>query len=192
MRSADAGSSAREVTRSRIRRSSRWWARNTTRSRVVASAQCRSSNTSSTGVDAARSVSRASVSSNTCTCEPALPAFDPQRVPERTQGLDDRLERQLRADEIDRATEQDVELRAGTPRELGCEPGLADAGFSSDKHGRTTPGSRRLERTLQFTVVGAVRRTPRSCETPFRPVSPRGLGRGSQRAKSTYACRGHE
>ena len=79
------------------------------------------------------------------------PGIDPARIPERTHGLDDRLIRQLRADEIDRATEQDVESRvAGTPRELGREPGLADAGFSSDEHGRTTPGSRRIERTLQF------------------------------------------
>ena len=106
--------------------------------------------------------------------------IDLPRVPERTQGLDDRLIRQLRADEIDRATEQDVESRvAGTPPELGREPGLTDAGFSSDEHGRTTPGSRHIERALEFPELTCpsdehlARASHHS-----RPVSPSPLQRG--------------
>ena len=125
-------------------------------------------------MDAARSVSRASVSSNTFSCEPGPPGIDLPRFPERTQGLDERLIRQLRADEIDRATEQDVESRvAGTTPELGREPGLPDAGFSSDEHGRTTPGSCRIKRALEFPELT---RPPDEHLAPAshhsRPVSP--------------------
>ena len=79
-------------------------------------------------MDVARSVSRASVSSNTFSCEPALPdLFDLRRFPERTQGLDERLIGQLRADEIDRATEQNVESGVAEPHspELGRQPGTS-------------------------------------------------------------------
>ena len=120
------------------------------RSSVEVSAQCRSSSTSSTGAAAARSVSSASVSSKTCSCEPALPV-DLPRLPERTKGLEERLIRQLRADEIDRAPEQDLEPGgAGTSRELGGEPALADARFAGDEDGRTASGSRRIDRALEL------------------------------------------
>ena len=114
------------------------------------SAQCRSSSTSSTGAAAARSVSSASVSSNTRSCEPAA-ARRPPRLSERTQRLDERLVRQLRADEIDRAPEQDLEPRvAGAARELGREPGLADARLAGDEDGRAAPRLRRVERALEL------------------------------------------
>ena len=92
---------------------------------------------------AARSVSRTSVSSNTFNCEPTRRASTLPRVPERTQRLDERLIRQFRADEIDRATEQDVKSRAAYASQLGEQAqGLTDAGISSDEHGRTISRSR--------------------------------------------------
>ena len=117
----------------------------------MASAQCRSSSTSSTGVDRCTLAEQGERLLEHLQLRARPPGIDLQRVPERAQRLDDRLIRQLRADEIDRATEQDVEARAaGTHRELGGEPGLPDAGFSSDEHGRAGPGPRRVERALEF------------------------------------------
>lgn len=53
--------------------------------------------------------------------------IDPPKLPERTQGLDERMVGQLRAHQIDRAPEQDLEpCVASACRELGREPGLAD------------------------------------------------------------------
>ena len=53
------------------------------------------------------------------------------RIPQRTQGLDERLVRQVRADEIDGSSDEDVEASIACPaRELGREPCLADARFS--------------------------------------------------------------
>ena len=76
----------------------------------------------------------------------AGPLVDLPQLPERTQGLDERLVRQLRADEIDRAPEEDLEPRvAGTSRELGREPGLADARLPGDEDGRTASGLRRID-----------------------------------------------
>ena len=68
-------------------------------------------------------------------------------LPERAQSLNERLEGQLRADQIDRAPEQDLEPRvAGSLAEFRHEPGLADARFAGDEDGRTVSGARRIER----------------------------------------------
>ena len=171
IRPADAGSSARQVASSRTGRSWRLCARKTTRSSVEVSAQCRSSSTSSTGAAAARSVSSASVSSNTRSCEPpSAPARQGSPADER---LGERLVRQLRADQIDRAADEDLEPGArGTSRELGREPGLADARLSGDQDGRTVARPRRLERALKLPELACAsdehlaRREP-----PFRQVS---------------------
>ena len=73
---------------------------------------------------------------------------------ERTQRVDERLVGQLRADEIDRATEQDVDPGVtGTSRELGGEPRLADARFSGDEHGRTGPCPGSGERALELSEL---------------------------------------
>src|SRR6476646_5175608 len=131
--------------------SSTLWLTKTTRSRVEVSAQCRSSSTSRTGAAAARSASSASVSSNTCSCEPAVWRAE---LAERTQRFDERLVRQLRADEIDRAPEQDVEPRvAGPIPELGREAGLADPCVPGEEDGRpaSVPGS--CERALQLSEL---------------------------------------
>ena len=70
---------------------------------------------------------------------------------ERAQRLDERLVRQLRADEIDRAAEEDLEPGvAGASRELGREPGLADARLPGDEDGRTRPRPRCVERALEL------------------------------------------
>ena len=72
--------------------------------------------------DRARSESSASVDSNTCNCEPASSAG----VPERTQRVDERLERQLHADEVDRPADQHLEARGrgrarrARPRAASC------------------------------------------------------------------------
>jgi hypothetical protein len=58
---------------------------------------------------------------------------DPRKRSERTQGLHERLVRQLGADQIDRAAEEDLEPRlAGACRQLGRQPGLADARLPGD------------------------------------------------------------
>ena len=79
-----------------------------------------------------------------------LPVRRP-RVAERAQGLHERLVGQLRANEIDRVSEQDLEpCVAGACRELGRDPGLADARFSGDEGGRAAPNARRSERALEL------------------------------------------
>ena len=76
---------------------------------------------------------------------------DLPRLSERTQGLDERLVRQLRADEIDRAPEEHLEPGvAGAARELGREPRLADARLSGDEDGRAASRLRRGERALEL------------------------------------------
>jgi hypothetical protein len=121
------------------------------RSSVDVSAQCRSSSTSSTGAAAARSVSSARVFSKTCSCEPVLDSSTCRGSPQRTKGLEERLIRQLYADEIDRAPEQDLEPGgACTSRELRREPALADARFPGYEDGRTASGSRRIDSALEL------------------------------------------
>jgi hypothetical protein len=79
------------------------------------------------------------------------PLLDRPRLPERTQRLDERLIRQFRADEVDRATEEDVEPRvAGSCSKLGREARLADARFSSEEDGCAAPRPRRVERAVEF------------------------------------------
>jgi hypothetical protein len=69
---------------------------------------------------------------------------------ERAQRLQERLVRQLRADQVDRPSEQDLEPGvAGSCRQLGREPGLADARLAGDEHGRAPVGPRRLEGALE-------------------------------------------
>jgi hypothetical protein len=82
----------------------------------------------------------------------ARPRFvDLRRLPEGTKGLEERLKRQLHADEIDRAPEQDFEPGgAGPSRELGRQPALADTCFAGDEHGRTADGSRCVDGTLEL------------------------------------------
>jgi len=76
---------------------------------------------------------------------------DLTRLPDRTQGLDERLIRQIRTDKINRLPDEDLEPRvAGTPRDLGHEPGLPDARFPGDEDGRTAARPGRVERALEF------------------------------------------
>ena len=73
------------------------------------------------------------------------------RLPERTKGIEEGLIRQLCADEVDRAPEQDLEPGfAGTSRELGRESALADAGFPGDEDRRTASGSGRIDSALEL------------------------------------------
>jgi hypothetical protein len=70
---------------------------------------------------------------------------------ERAQDLDERLVRQLRADEVDRAPEEDLEsCVAGARRQLGRKPGLADARLPGDEDGRAAPCLRRAEGALEL------------------------------------------
>ena len=92
------------------------------------------------------------------------------------QRLDERLVRQLRADEIDRAPEQDLEPgAAGTSGELGGEPGLADARLSGDENGRTLPRPRCVERALEL---------PEFVCAPDEHLARAGLHLGQYRAAS--------
>ena len=70
---------------------------------------------------------------------------------ERTQRLDERLIRQLRADEIDRAADEHLQFRgAGACRELGREPGLADARLAGDEDGGASPRLRGRQGALEL------------------------------------------
>ena len=82
----------------------------------------------------------------------ARPRFvDLPRLPERTKGLEERLIRQLYADEIDRTPEQDLEPGgAGTSRELGRESTLADARFPGDEDDRSASSLRRIDSALEL------------------------------------------
>ena len=122
---------------------------------------------------------------------------DLPRLPERTQGLDERLVRQLCADEIDRAPEQDLEPGgAGASRELGREPGLADARFSGDEDGRTAPGPRRGERALELPEL-AYASDEDVARASLHPASiahshPQLVGRRKDPTYRRYATRGQK
>ena len=76
---------------------------------------------------------------------------DLREAPERAQGLDERLVRQLGADQVDRAPEQDLEPRpAGARRQLRRQPGLADARLPGDQDGRPAARPRRVEGAPQL------------------------------------------
>ena len=82
---------------------------------------------------------------------PSRRVVDPARIAERPQGIHERLERELRADKIDGAPDEDLEPSVtGTSRQLCCEPTLADSCISGEDDGRTAPslscGERALER----------------------------------------------
>ena len=75
----------------------------------------------------------------------------PPGLPERAERLRERQVRQLRADQIDRAANEDLEPgAAGTPGDLRGEPGLADTRLSRDQDGRTRPRPRSLEHALKL------------------------------------------
>jgi hypothetical protein len=79
---------------------------------------------------------------------------DLPRSPERTQSLGERLVRQLDTDEIDGPPEEHLEPGvAGTTRELGAEPRLADARFPGNEDGRTASLLRRGKRALELTEL---------------------------------------
>ena len=103
--------------------------------------------------------------------------IDPPELSERMQGLDERLVGQLRAHQIDRAPEQDLEpCVAGACRELGREPGLADARFSSDQDGRTAPRPRRVQRAIEL---------PELTYAPDESLTRASLHSGQYRADNT-------
>ena len=106
-----------------------------------------------------------------------------RRLSERTQRLDERLVRQLRADEIDRAPEQDLEPGvAGAPRELGREPGLADARLAGDEDGRAAPRLRRVERALELLELAcASDERRRSREPPSGQYRAAASGEGARK-----------
>ena len=75
----------------------------------------------------------------------------PGRFPHSTQRLDKGLERQLRADEIDRAPEQHFEVvLARAARELLRKPRLSDASFPCDEDRCPRAHPNRLERQLEL------------------------------------------
>ena len=79
------------------------------------------------------------------------PRVDRSELGERAQGFHERLVRQVRADEVDRAPEPDVEPCVASARpELGSEPGLADARFSGDEDGRASSGPCLVERASEL------------------------------------------
>ena len=70
---------------------------------------------------------------------------------ERTERFDERLVRQLGADEIDRAADPDGESAvASARRDLGGEPRLADARLTRDEHSPAAPRLRRVEHALEL------------------------------------------
>jgi len=75
------------------------------------------------------------------------PPVDLPKLSERTQGLEERLVRQFRADEIDRAPEEDLEAGvAGAPGEFGHQARFPDAGLTGDEDSRPVPQPRRVDR----------------------------------------------
>ena len=107
---------------------------------------------------------------------------DSPGLPERTQRLGERLIRQHRADQVDRAPEENLEPgAAGTSRELGGDPGLADARLSRDQDGRALPGPRGAERALELRELACApdEHLARASLHPgqYRAANPRREGR---------------
>jgi hypothetical protein len=76
------------------------------------------------------------------------------QVAERPERFDERLIGQVGPDEVDRAPHQDLEvLGAGSRRDLGHEPCLADAGLARHHHRGAAPIARRRERALQLSEL---------------------------------------
>ena len=76
---------------------------------------------------------------------------DLREAPERAQGLDERLVRQLGADQVDRAPEQDLEPRvAGARRQLRRQPGLAEPRLPGDERCRAAARPRRVQGALEL------------------------------------------
>ena len=76
---------------------------------------------------------------------------DLREASERAQGLHERLVRQLGADQIDRTAEEDPEpCVAGACRQLGRQPGLADARLPGDQDGRAAARPRRVQRAPEL------------------------------------------
>jgi hypothetical protein len=72
--------------------------------------------------------------------EHAQPRAARPNVPQHAQRVDERLVRQFSADEIDAASDKDLEPGvAGAHSDLGCEPRLADARFTGDEGRRPAP-----------------------------------------------------
>ena len=112
---------------------------------------------------------------------PKLRAGLARKLSERTQRLDERLVRKLRADEIDRAAEEDLEsFGASARRELGREPGLADARLSGDEDGRAAPRLRRVERAPERLQL-ACASDEHAASIP--PLPPAGKARVSPRRR---------
>jgi hypothetical protein len=79
------------------------------------------------------------------------PRVDVRKLTERTKRFYERLIRKVRADEIERATQENLEsCRAGAGRELGDKPGLPDTGLAGDEDGDAAPRLCRSERTLEL------------------------------------------
>ena len=176
MRSADASSSARYVASRRTRRSSRLCARKTTRSSVERSAQCRSSSTSSTG----RGRRPLGEQGERLLEHPQLRAGAAPELAERRQGVDERLVGQLRADEVDRASEQDLEAcGACSVRDLGREPGLADPCFTGDEGAGAASRLRLAER--------APKRLELACASDERRACPASIAPRRDRVAARYA-----
>ena len=69
-----------------------------------------------------------------------------ERVPERTQRVDEQLERQLDPDDVDRPAQQHLKgFGAGRCGNLGRQSRLADAGVARHEHGRSSARACEIE-----------------------------------------------
>ena len=118
------GSAERHVATSTTGTSTMLWARNTTRSSVETSAQWRSSDTNHQGVDRGALRQQRQHQLEHVQLRPLDPSTE--RVPERTQRIDERLERQFHPDEVDRPAEQHLETLGA-----GCGGGISAAKLAS-------------------------------------------------------------
>ena len=104
----------------------------------------------------------------------------------RPQRVDERLERQLRADEIEAAANHDLEsVAAGARGELAHEPRLAYPCVTGDERHRPVSGRRRLQRALKLVELA---NAPDECAArasfhalSIAPLSPRNRAAGGQR-----------
>lgn len=81
---------------------------------------------------------------------PLDPLQRPAVLDHPAQRRDDRRERQLTFRQLDTLTDQNKRLTRSSPRlYLRNEPTLADPRLTGDQNGRTRPGRRARERTLQ-------------------------------------------
>ena len=162
------------------------------------SAQCRSSSTSSTGAPCRDAIEQRQRLLEHAQLRTGRARVDERKLaPARAQRVDERLVRQLRADEIEAAPDEHLEAGvAGVRRELADQPRLADPRLTRDQHRRPGSRPRPPQRALEpLELIGAPDQRRRSApavalgidDRQQAPLAADAGERGGSRGRRTRA-----